>query len=235
MNYYGVPSADKSGLYPGAGFPGASYGVQQQAGMVLGHPQPTSVHSFHSGSSAQPYTAFPGMASGHSSMYTTTSYSMPHGYPSAMNGSSGLGGMGGFYSSPHAHTLPYSTLQPIPQATPSIPSVSSLPSVPAVPHIPSIQPTQGGYPSRQAHYQLSPAYLSDPLATTQPSYPVGTNPLMQGGMSSSSMQGMPHGYQSGSAAPTMGYPSSVITNPYAGMPGVRVSPHAGPPYGQRFQ
>jgi hypothetical protein len=34
--------------------------------------------------------------------------------------------------------------------------------------------------------------------------------------------------------PPMGYPNHAMTNPYAGMPGVRVSPHAGPPYGQRF-
>lgn len=233
MNYYGGPGADKSGLYPGASYPGASFGVPQQPGMAPGHSQPTTIQSFPSGASSQPYSAFPGMAPGQS-MYTTTGYSIPHGYPSAVNGSAGLAGMGAFYSTPHGSTLPYSTLQPIPQATPSIPSIASLPSVPAVPHIPSIQPTQSGYPASHAQYQLSQAYLSDPLATTQPSYAVGANHMMPGGMSSSSLQGVPRGYQTGSAVPPMGYPNHAMTNPYAGMPGVRVSPHAGPPYGQRF-
>ncbi|CAG2216200.1 unnamed protein product [Mytilus edulis] len=194
---------------PGGYYPGASYGLQQQAALAHGHPQAagmtpglaqhpglapghgqqTTVPSYGTPVSSHSYTGYTGMAPGQS-IYTTTGYSIPQGYPSAMNGSAGLTSMGAFYSTPHMSALPYSTLQPIPQATPSIPSVASLPSVPAVPHIPSIQQTQSGYPASHRQHQLSSAYLSE-QAAKQAGYPIGSNPMMHPGMSSASVPGMP--------------------------------------------
>ncbi|XP_063440499.1 elastin-like [Mytilus trossulus] len=252
MNYYGGPGAEKSGISPGGYYPGASYGLQQQAALAHGHPQAagmtpglaqhpglapghgqqTTVPSYGTPVSTHSYTGYTGMAPGQS-IYTTTGYSIPQGYPSAMNGSAGLTSMGAFYSTPHMSALPYSTLQPIPQATPSIPSVASLPSVPAVPHIPSIQQTQSGYPASHRQHQLSSAYLSE-QAAKQAGYPIGSNPMMHPGMSSASVPGMPHGYPAGGAVPGMGYPNPSLTNAYAGMPGVRVAPHTGQPYGPRY-
>ncbi|VDI43946.1 Hypothetical predicted protein [Mytilus galloprovincialis] len=77
------------------------------------------------------------------------------------------------------------------------------------------------------------AYLSE-QAAKQAGYPIGSNPMMHPGMSSASVPGMPHGYPAGGAVPGMGYPNPSLTNAYAGMPGVRVAPHTGQPYGPRY-
>lgn len=238
MNYYGA-GADKNGLYPGSGYPGASYGMPQPvphqtpAGLAPGQPQlgaltpgmPQQTTNPGFGAAVSTHSAYPGMVSGQP-MYRT----MPSAYTAGITGVTGMSGLpSSYYNSSYAvTTLPYSTLQPIPQATPSIPSIASLPSVPAGQSIPSIQPSQNGYPGSNRHYSLSQSYMAaDPLAAKQPGYPVGGNPMMPGSVSSSALRGIPQGYPAGSSMQGLGYPSSAMTtNPYPGMPGVGVAPQS---------
>ena len=240
MNYYGA-GADKTGLYPGSSYPGASYGMPQtipqqtpsgltpgqpQLGAISpGMPQQTSNPAFAPVATSQSYSAYAGLPRGQP-VYRT----MPSAYSAGMTGASGMAGLpSSYYNSSYAvTTLPYSTLQPIPQATPSIPAIASLPSVPAVPPIPSIQPSQNGYPASNRHYPLSQSYMAaDPMANKQPGYPVGNNPLMPGGVTAASLHGMPQGYPTGNSMQGLGYPNAAMTtSPYPGVPGIGVAPYS---------
>ena len=243
---YGLPQPSRMGLGPQQS-PGLSLGPQptqglgpqsltgqpnghyQPGAMTIGLPSNAAAHAFSPVPTSQSYIPYPAGMTAAQSMYGQTSYTTPSGYHGMSrmpSGMSAMNSMGSYYSAAYT-TLPYSTLQPIPTATPSIPSIASLPSVPAVPQIPSIQPSQGGYPAGARQYPQT--YLGDPLAAKQPS-----NPMLPG--TSPSLQGVPQGYPAGTGmSHPLGYPSSAMaTNPYQSMTGLRMSPQAGPPYGQGF-